>query len=522
MQLHDLAAVSATVSGARGRLDKTGALAQFLQCLHPEEIPIAVAYLSGSLPQGRIGIGWSVVSQVRATPAAVTPTLELREVNDVFTRIGSVSGAGAARARTHALRDLFSRATGMEQEFLLRLLSGELRQGAQEGVLAEAISRAAGVKAADVRHAAMMCGNLGEVARAALGEGASALARYVIQMFRPVEPMLASPAESVSEALVAFGEAAFELKLDGARIQVHKSGGQVRVFSRALRDVTAAVPEVVDAVAGLMPAELILDGEVLALQPDGTPMPFQETMRRFGRRLDVDRLRLELPLTPFFFDCLYADGRSFIVEPQRERFAALGRAVGSLAVPHEVISDADAAAAFFERAIASGHEGVMAKSLDATYAAGSRGGAWLKIKKARTLDLVVLAAEWGSGRRKGWLSNLHLGARDPEHNRFVMLGKTFKGMTDALLAWQTTALLEREVRREGHVVFVRPELVVEVAFNDLQESPQYPGRLALRFARVKGYRPDKTAEDADTLRTLQEIYRGMTRREAPSPRDEHA
>ena len=400
----------------------------------------------------------------------------------------------------------------------MRLLSGELRQGAQESVVAEAVAKAAHAPAAAVRQAAMLCGDLGEVARAALVDGPQSLSKYAIQLFRPIEPMLASPAESVSEAIEAFGEAAFELKLDGARIQVHKSGGQVRVFSRALRDVTSAVPEVVEAVASMPARDLILDGEVLALQPDGTPLPFQETMRRFGRRLEVDRLRTALPLTPFFFDCLYADGRPLTAEPQRARFAALQSAVGDLAVPYQVISDATAAAEFFDRAIASGHEGVMAKSLDAPYAAGSRGSAWLKIKNVRTLDLVVLAAEWGSGRRKGWLSNLHLGARDPDRNQFVMLGKTFKGMTDELLAWQTAALLEREERREAHVVYVRPELVVEVAFNDVQESPQYPGGLALRFARVKGYRPDKAATDADTLQTLQAIYRTMTGREAPSPR----
>ncbi len=400
----------------------------------------------------------------------------------------------------------------------MRLLSGELRQGAQEGVLAEAVGRASGAPAAAVRQAAMMCGDLAEAASVALLEGASSLSRYAIQLFRPVEPMLASPAESVADALRAFAEAAFELKLDGARIKVHKSGDAVRVFSRTLRDVTAAVPEVAEAARQMSNREFILDGEVLALQRDGTPLPFQETMRRFGRRLDVERLRSELPLTPFFFDCLYAGGTPLTAVPQRERFAMLNEVAGALTVPHSIIADERAASEFFDRAISSGHEGVMAKSLDAPYAAGSRGSAWLKIKNVRTLDLIVLAAEWGSGRRRGWLSNLHLGARDPERNRLVMLGKTFKGMTDALLEWQTAALLEREMRREGHVVFVRPELVVEIAFNDLQDSPQYPGGLALRFARVKGYRPDKTPEGADTLQTLQHIYRSMTGRDAPMPR----
>lgn len=518
MQLRELVDVSNAVAGVRGRLDKIGRLAELLKRFLPDEIPIGIAFLSGSLLQGRIGVGWSVVSHGRTATPATQPTLELREIHDAFDRIAGISGAGATRARAQLLSDLFSRATESEQDFLVRLLSGELRQGALEGVLAEAVAKAAGAPAEAVRQAAMMCGDLGDVACAALVEGASALSRYAIQLFRPVEPMLASPAESVAHAIEAFGQAAFELKLDGARIQAHKSGDEVRVFSRALRDVTAAVPEVVEAALPLPAREIILDGEVLALHRGGTPLPFQETMRRFGRRLDVDRLRAELPLTPFFFDCLYLDGRPLTAAPQRERFAALASVAGGLAVPHRIIGDERGASEFFEHAIGSGHEGVMAKSLDAPYAAGSRGSAWLKIKKVRTLDLVVLAAEWGSGRRRGWLSNLHLGARDPERDRLVMLGKTFKGMTDALLEWQTAALLEREVSRDGHIVFVRPELVVEIAFNDLQESPQYPGGLALRFARVKGYRPDKTADQADTLQTLQDIYRSMTGRAAPAPR----
>jgi DNA ligase-1 len=518
MLLRALVDVSDAVAATRGRLDKTAKIAQFLKELQPVEIPIAVSYLSGSLRQGRVGIGWSVISQGRSVLPAPQPSLELTEVHDTFERISNLAGAGSVRARAQHLLSLFSRATDTEQNFLLRLLSGELRQGAHEGVLTEAIAKAAGAPAAAVRQAAMMCGNLGDVAGAVLDVGIAALSQYAVEMFRPIEPMLASPAESVEDALGAFGKAAFELKLDGARIQVHKSGDQVRVFSRSLRDVTAAVPEIVEAARSELPGDFILDGEVLALKPDGTPQPFQETMRRFGRRLNVDELRSELPLTPFFFDCLYADGQSLIDAPQHERFEVLQSRARLRAVPHRIISDAAEASLFFDHAIASGHEGVMAKSLDAPYAAGSRGNAWMKIKKVRTLDLIVLAAEWGSGRRRGWLSNLHLGARDPERDRLVMLGKTFKGMTDALLEWQTAALLEREVRREAHVVFVRPELVVEVAFNDLQESPQYPGGLALRFARVKRYRPDKVAADADTLQTLQRIYESMTGRDAPAPR----
>jgi DNA ligase-1 len=524
MRLQQLVDASTAVAQTRGRLEKIAILAALLKKASPGEIRIAVSYLSGALLQGRVGVGWAVIAGMRDSPPAAESTLELHEAHDAFDRVACAKGAGVTRMRRQILKDLFARATSSEQDFLVRLISGELRQGALEGVLAEAVAKAAGASGDAVRQAAMMCGDLGEVAHAALVEGVDALTRYSIQMFRPVEPMLASPAESVDEALDAFGEAAFELKLDGARIQVHKSGEQVRVFSRALRDVTAAVPDVVEAVRHLSVREIILDGEVLALQSDGTPFPFQETMRRFGRRLDVDRLRTELPLTPFFFDCLFIDGRPLTASPQRERFATLTSAAQGLSparrlvVPHRILSDRTQASAFFDESIASGHEGIMAKSLDAPYAAGSRGSAWLKIKRVRTLDLVVLAAEWGSGRRKGWLSNLHLGARDPDRNDFVMLGKTFKGMTDELLEWQTQALLEREVRREGHIVFVRPELVVEIAFNDLQESPQYPGGLALRFARVKGYRPDKTPQQADTIQTLRDIYCAATGRSAPAPR----
>jgi DNA ligase 1 len=315
-----------------------------------------------------------------------------------------------------------------------------------------------------------------------------------------------------------FPELSCRRRFDGARIQVHKASDHVRVFSRALRDVTSAVPEVVDVVKALPVNELILDGEVLALRPTGAPVTFQETMRRFGRRLEVERLKIELPLTPYFFDCLLADGRSLVDQPQLNRFELLMDIARQHVVPNRVIADRAEAAGFFADAIHSGHEGVMVKSLDAAYAAGSRGRAWLKVKHVRTLDLVVLAAEWGSGRRRGWLSNLHLGARGQALDQFIMLGKTFKGLTDEMLEWQTAALLEREVRRDGHIVFVHPELVVEIAFNDIQESPQYPGGLALRFARVKAYRSDKSAADADTLETIQQLYEAMTGRTAPSTR----
>jgi DNA ligase-1 len=325
--------------------------------------------------------------------------------------------------------------------------------------------------------------------------------------------MLAQPAGDISEALDRLGEAALELKLDGARVQVHKAGGDVRVYSRRGHDVTQAVPELVESVQALPPRELLFDGEVIALRPDGSPHPFQTTMRRFGRKLDVARLREELPLTPFFFDVLHLDGTDLIDRPAGERFAAMADAAPVLAVPRLVTADPEEADAFFEDALRRGHEGIMAKALDAPYEAGRRGSSWLKVKPAHTLDLVVLAVEWGSGRRQGWLSNLHLGARDPENGGFVMLGKTFKGMTDEMLAWQTKKLQELAIGTEGGwVVHVRPELVVEIAFSDVQESPQYPAGMALRFARVKRYREDKTAAEADTIDTVRKILQeGSTR-----------
>jgi ATP-dependent DNA ligase I len=507
---------SNTVGQTRSRLEKISRLAEALREMRDDEIEIGVAYLSGSLPQGRIGLGWSAISAARLAGAADVPTLDLGDVNEIFDRIARLSGPGAARERSRLLAELFARATRDEQDFFVRLFSGDLRQGALEGILSEAVAKAAGLPVESVRQAAMMAGDLGEVAKAVLREGGPALSRYTLQLFRPVQPMLASPAENVAEAIALVGEAAFEFKLDGARIQVHKSGQEVKVFSRGLRDVTAAVPEVAETVRAFAPDELILDGEVLALGSNGAPLPFQETMRRFGRRLDVDTLRRELPLTPFFFDCLYADGKPLTGEPQRLRFAALVAFAGNHVVPHRIIGEIAGAERFLNEALGAGHEGVMAKALDAAYAAGSRGRGWLKIKVARTLDLVVLAAEWGNGRRRGWLSNLHLGARDAERGGFVMLGKTFKGLTDEILEWQTGALVERETARDGRIVFVRPELVVEIAFNDLQESPQYPGGLALRFARVKGYRPDKSASEADTLGTVQRIYQTTTGRTPPA------
>jgi DNA ligase-1 len=509
--LHDVVDTSRRVAETRKRLAKLELLASLLRKLEPAEIVTAFGFLAGSLRQGRIGLGPAVLRDVMAPPAAARATLSVAAVDAAFERIAGESGPGSAGRRAGLLRSLMERATDEERRFLSRLVLGELRQGALEGLMAEALARAAELPAAAVRRAAMLAGDLGTVASAALTEGASGLARFTLELFRPVQPMLAQPAEDIDAALADLGEAALEHKLDGARVQVHKALDEVRVYSRQLNEVTPALPEIVAAARALPVRELILDGEAIALREDGRPHPFQVTMRRFGRRLDVGALRAELPLSPFWFDVLHADGGDLIDEPQSRRFAVLAElATAAELVPRIVTADAAAARAFVDRALAAGHEGVMAKAVDATYEAGSRGRSWLKVKPAHTLDLVVLAAEWGHGRRQGWLSNLHLGARDPEHGGFVMLGKTFKGLTDRMLAWQTAKLQELEIGRDRWTVYVRPELVAEVAFNDVQASPRYPGGLALRFARVKRYRDDKSGAEADTIAAVREIFARAT------------
>ena len=509
MRFHELVDASAATAEASSRLAKIGRLATLLERLAPDEVDAAIAFLSGEPRQGRIGIGPAAIQEAKPLSAAKAPTVQLLEVDDAFERIASTSGRGSAVDRVQQLRDLLSRATAAEQDFLIRLLFGELRQGALEGVLVEAVARAGHVPAAAVRRAVMMAGELAPVARALFVEGEQGLARFLVQVFRPVKPMLAQPVSGVDEVLAELEPEtlALEWKLDGARIQVHKAGDEIKVYSRNLREVTAAVPEVVAAAHALPATDLILDGEVIALRPDGAPQTFQSTMQRFGRRLDVDRLRAELPLTPFFFDCLYVDGTPLIDQPQIDRFRTLASMAPAVTVPNLVKPTRERAAQFVEETLKRGHEGVMVKALASTYAAGRRGRHWMKIKVARTLDLVVLAAEWGHGRRQGWLSNLHLGARDPVSGGFVMLGKTFKGMTDEMLAWQTARFLELEVARDACIVYLRPEVVVEIAFNELQQSPHYPGGLALRFARVKRYRPDKPAADADTIETVRELHR---------------
>jgi DNA ligase-1 len=507
MKLASLVETSARVAGAGSRLEKVGHLAALLRAAPPHDVELATAYLCGTTRQEKLGVGWAVLESARPGTSAAAATLELGEVDAVLAAVAAASGTGSAERKRRLLGELLARATSEEQRFLAGLLMGELRQGALEGVVTDAVAKAAGLPPARVRRAAMLAGDLPAVAAAALEGGEAALTAFAVQLFRPVLPMLADSAEDERAALATLGEAALEFKLDGARVQVHKSGDEVRVYSRRLNDVTVAVPELVEAVRTFPAGELVLDGETVALRADGKPHPFQVTMRRYGRRLDVDRLRAELPLSPFFFDLLYLDGSPLLDRPLGERLAALTEAVPTaLTVPRLVTASVEDAREFMRTALARGHEGLMAKALEAPYEAGRRGARWLKVKSAETLDLVVLAAEWGHGRRRGWLSNLHLGARDPGSGGFVMLGKTFKGLTDAMLAWQTERLLALEIGRNSYTVHVRPELVVEVAFNDVQASPQYPGGVALRFARVKRYREDKTAAEADTIDAVRTIH----------------
>jgi DNA ligase-1 len=512
MRLAELVAVSRQVAEVPGRLAKISLLASLLARTAGDEIEVAVAFLSGSYRQSRLNVGYAALQAAAEGEPAGSPSLDLAQADAVFARIAAVpQGKGSSGERQRLLNDLFARATRDEQHFLFRLIVGELRQGAVEGLMVEAVARASGVPVDTIRRARMMAGDLTMVARSALAGDTAELTGFATQLFRPVHPMLAGSADEPGSAVEELGEAALEYKLDGARIQVHKSGDQVAVYSRRLNEVTAAVPELVEAVRVLPARELILDGEVIALRENGTPHPFQITMSRFGRRLDIDRMRRQQPLTPFFFDLLYLDGGALVDEPAGRRLTALADLIPpAMLVPRVVTSSPEEASRFLHAALERGHEGIMAKALDAPYQAGHRGRRWLKIKPANTLDLVVLAAEWGHGRRHGWLSNLHLGARNPADGGFVMLGKTFKGMTDEMLAWQTGKLLELEVARDGITVYVRPELVVEVAFNEIQASTQYPGQVALRFARVKRYRTDKKASEADTIHTVKQMYQRMT------------
>ena len=506
MLFAEVARTSADVATTSSRRAKVERLAALLGVLEPQEIAIAVAHLSGALPQGSIGVGWATLKDLPG-PSSSPPSLEVLEVDATLGRVGSLTGTGSQATRRRELDGLFAAATEPEQRFLRDLLTGGIRQGALAGVMVDAVARAAALPLADVRRAAMLAGDLGTVAAAAIEAGDDGLRRFRLTPLRPLQPMLAQSADDIAGAFARIRPAAVEWKLDGARIQVHRLGEEVRVFARSLADVTDRLPEIVDAMRRLPLRSAVFDAEAIALRPDGRPHPFGLTMSRFGSRIQSEQLRAEVPLSALVFDVLHLDGEDVLDRPAAERIAAIEeRLPEALRVPRIVTDDVDRAERFLHDALAHGHEGVMVKALDAPYEAGRRGASWIKVKRAKTLDLVVLAAEWGHGRRRGWLSNLHLGARDPQTGSPVMLGKTFKGMTDQTLAWQTERLLEIETHREGITVFVRPELVVEVAFDGLQPSSRYPGGLALRFARLKGYRPDRTADDADTIDTVREIH----------------
>ena len=483
MLLNALVTTSIQVAATSGRLAKITLLAELLKQASPDEIELAIAYLSGTIRQSKVGVGWATLQKAK-THVGTSARLHLRDIDGTLEKIATTSGKGSASEKQRLLTDLFSNATAAEQDFLFRLLTGELRQGALEGIMVEALAKARELPASDVRRAMMLAGNLGAVAKGDLKS-------FAIELFRPIKPMLAKTANDVDEALAELGTASFEYKLDGIRIQVHKNADKVRVYSRTLNDITAEIPTVVDISMNMDMSAVILDGEAVVLTPDKRPVRFQDTMKGLGGAV------------PFFFDILYLDGTSLLDQPYSARSKLLPE---KYRPPRIITGDAQVAQDFFDAAIAAGQEGLMAKGLESKYEAGRRGGTWFKIKKANTLDLVVLAAEWGHGRRHGKLSNLHLGARDPTGG-FIMLGKTFKGMTDELLEWQTKRLQEIETHREGITVYVRPELVVEIAFNGLQDSPHYPGGLALRFARVIRYRDDKKPEDADTIETVRHLHR---------------
>jgi DNA ligase-1 len=550
--LDEIVRTSAAVASTSGRKAKIQAIADLLGQVPPAEVPVAVAFLSGDLTQRQIGVGYAALVDLMRTepgrpadlavpagepagPPAAEPVLSLAETDETFGAIGALAGPGSQAQRRNLLAGLLRRATAAERQFLVRLLAGDLGQGALEGIMTEAVAAAAGVAAGQVRRAHQLGGSLPEVARAALGarpgsalqsgagpadpsQAAAALASFTLRVGRPIHPMLASTAPGLGTALDRISPAAVEWKIDGIRIQVHRQDGEVRVFTRTLDDITARVPELVAMALTLRVSSAVLDGEAVALQPDGRPRPFQQTSARTASQGDPRQLSELTPLTAFLFDLLHLNGQDLIDLPASDRHDALAAvAPAGLLVPRLVTSDLASAEEFFAGAISQGHEGVVVKSLDAPYGAGRRGSEWIKVKPRHTLDLVILAAEWGHGRRRGLLSNLHLGARDPQTGGLVMLGKTFKGLTDEMLAWQTGRLLELAdpppqlppgADRTGlhGVVRVRPELVAEIAFDGVQASRRYPGGVALRFARVLRYRTDKSAAEADTIEAVRAVW----------------
>ena len=513
MKILHLAEISEQLSGTRSRLAKIALLADTLRALEPGEVRSGCAVMVGELPQGKIGIGPALVQRSAAAAPGGQAQLTLSDLQASLEEFAVLKGTGSNAKKADLLQRLFSQATETEQRFLKRLLLGELRQGALEGLMAEAIAQAFQLPSTSIRRAIMVSGSVADVAEAARLKGRAGVDGFRLHLLTPLKPMLAQSADDVSEALSELAPAILEYKLDGVRVQVHRDHERVGVFTRQLHDVTAMAPEIVEAVLALPARQLVLDGEAIAIRNGGRPYPFQTTMRRFGRRRDVATQREKLPLNTFYFDCLHLDGEDMLDLPTSERHRALdGLVPASDIVSRTLVSGTDAARAFLAQSLDDGHEGIMAKSPTAAYQAGNRGSAWRKIKQTQTLDLVVLAAEWGSGRRTGWLSNLHLGARSKDTGQYVMLGKTFKGLTDKMLAWQTERLQQLALGEEGHVVHVRPELVVEIAFNELQRSSQYAGGIALRFARVKRYRTDKTPAQADAFDSVQRLFLQQTQR----------
>lgn len=504
MLFAEVVAASTEVGATRARSAKIDTFARLLRAADPGDVPAVVAWLSGALLQERLGTGWRGVAKIVDEQApAGDPTLTVAEVSAAFDELAGTSGAGSVARRGVLLAALFGSATAAEQGLLIGLITGEVRHGALAGVMTDAIARAAGIPLETVRRAAMLSGSLPGTAVAALTGGADELAGFGLEVLRGVSPMLASPAADLPAALADLGgEVSVEYKLDGARIQVHRDGEAVRVYTRTLRDITAAVPEIVAIALALPCTSVVLDGESLALTDAGRPRPFQDTMSRFGSAEG------EAVLRPFFFDCLHLDGRDLLDEPLSVRLAALDQVAGDLRIPALARPSAEEAAEHLAAALAAGHEGVMVKALGSPYAAGRRGRAWQKVKQSFTLDLVVLGAEWGYGRRTGMLSNLHLGARDPDGGSPIMVGKTFKGLTDALLRWQTEEFPRHESRHDEHTVYLRPEIVVEIELDGVQRSRRYPGGVALRFARVLRYRPDKTAAEADTIDAVRALLLG--------------
>jgi DNA ligase 1 len=492
--LGDVVTASRAVAETSSRSQKVAILAELLKRLDPNEVPLAVGFLAGAPRQGRVGVGYSTIYGIERAPA-VEASLTIHDLDRSIAEIQEATGPGSATRRKQILGELLSRATEHEADFVKRLFTGELRQGALAGVMIDAIAKAAGIAGELARRALMLSGDLTRTAETAIVSGEEGLRAFGFELFRPIFPMLASTAEGVGEAMATFGRASVEWKLDGIRIQIHRRGDEVRIYTRNLNPITDALPGIVDAVRRLPVSQAVLDGEALWMSED-RPAAFQDTVSQ------IDSDAPPEGIVTFLFDLLHVDGDDLLDTPLEQRAERLEAIASHLKIPSVLTSDPEEGQRVLDEALEAGHEGVVVKDAASLYGAGRRGKAWRKVKPVRTYDLVVLGAEWGHGRRQGWLSNLHLGARDPSTGQFVMVGKCFKGLTDELLTWQTKELLDREVDRRGIAVLVRPELVVEIALDGVQSSTRYPGGVALRFARVKRYRPDKPAAEADTIDDL--------------------